>query len=319
MNTLKNNTLHYINDSNFVLCNSNVDKLINYNNSNLSIIYFTNNLKNSNSTKLLLNNSFVDRILVVSDSKNKFKNKKLTFCSKITASTLNSLTHNILILIDINDNYDFLKFVINNLKLLLNLSKKLGINLHHSYNGSSVICAIISNNSIYFNDLLNCIKVILINNSSKQYEFIYDTVCDYLDSQFHNCNLCDFKNDQCVANRAKRTAHEFMGCCYSFNYAKLLDFRLLKDVKLCQYMQNRTCATKNITCKLFTCKYLKEKNIKFDTHKILLLDCFFNKKQHDIIESNFFRTREEILQKLQEKNHDLYYWYILRQKYRIKG
>lgn len=44
MNTLKNNTLHYINDSNFVLCNSNVDKLINYNNSNLSIIYFTNNL-----------------------------------------------------------------------------------------------------------------------------------------------------------------------------------------------------------------------------------------------------------------------------------
>ena len=110
-----------------------------------------------------------------------------------------------------------------------------------------------------------------------------------------------------------------MGCCYSFNYAKLLDFRLLKDVKLCQYMQNRTCATKNITCKLFTCKYLKEKNIKFDTHKILLLDCFFNKKQHDIIKSNFFRTREEILQKLQEKNHDLYYWYILRQKYRIKG
>ena len=110
-----------------------------------------------------------------------------------------------------------------------------------------------------------------------------------------------------------------MGCCYSFNYAKLLDFRLLKDVKLCQYMQNRTCATKNITCKLFTCKYLKEKNIKFDTHKLLLLDCFFNKKQHDIIQSNFFRTREEILQKLQEKNHDLYYWYILRQKYRIKG
>ena len=63
MNTLKNNTLHYINDSNFVLCNSNVDKLINYYNSNLSIIYFTYNLNNSNSTKLLLNNSFVDRIL----------------------------------------------------------------------------------------------------------------------------------------------------------------------------------------------------------------------------------------------------------------
>lgn len=320
MNTLKNNTLHYINDSNFVLCNSNVDKLINYNNSNLSIIYFTNNLKNSNSTKLLLNNSFVDRILVVSDSKNKFKNKKLTFCSKITASTLNSLTHNILILIDINDNYDFLKFVINNLKLLLNLSKKLGINLHHSYNGSSAICAIISNNSIYFNDLLNCIKVILINNSSKQYEFIYDTVCDYLDSQFHNCNLCDFKNDQCVANRAGRCCkHTTMGCCYSFDYASIYEPRLVKNVKLCKYMKNKSCSTSNISCKLFTCTYLREKNIKFDTRKILLLDCFFNSKQHEVIRSNFFRSREEILNKLLEKNHDTYLWFYMFRKYAIKN
>lgn len=319
MNTLKNNTLLYINDSNFVLCNPYIDELISKCGANLSILYFTSNPNNTNHIQSILNSHFIDKILLVSNSKKSSKIRGTTFRSKITTSALHSLTHNILILIDNNDDYDFLKFVINNLKLVLNLSNQLGINLHHLHNTCPIICAIINNNSTYLDDLLNCIKAILIKNESKQYAFIYDTVCNYLDSQFHNCNLCDFKNDQCVANRAKRTAHEFMGCCYSFTYANLLDFRFLKDIKLCQYMHNRTCTTKNITCKLFTCNYLKEQNIKFDTHKILLLDCFFNKKQHDIIQSNFFKTREEILQKLQEKNHDLYYWYILRQKYRIKG
>ena len=165
--------------------------------------------------------------------------------------------------------------------------------------------------------MINCIKALLMNDTREQYEFVYDTVCDYLDSQFNQCNLCDFKNDQCIANRTKSTKRETMGCCYSFDYAGFFDYRLIKNVKLCQYMQNRTCATKNITCKLFTCKYLKDKNIQFDSHKILLLECFFDKKQHDIIQSNFFKTREEILNKLLEKNHDLYFWYLCFKKYRI--
>ncbi len=322
MNNLTTKCLINIIDCLSVLCNPDIDEIINNNLSDLSVIYFTNNLVNNNSINSLLNTD-LNKVLVVSNcknkDKNKFKNKKITFCSHINLSILKSLKKNIVIILDINNNYDFLKFTIKNFNRLLEISPKLNINLCHSFYNSSVICTIISNDSIYLNDVLNCIKATLIDNRSLQYEFIYDTVCDYLDSQFHNCNLCDFKNDQCIANRAKKTVHQDMGCCYSFTYGGLFDFRIVKNVKLCQYMQNRTCATKNITCKLFTCKYLKEKNIKFDTHKILLLDCFFNKKQHNIIQSNFFRTREEILQKLQDKNHDLYFWYILKQKYIIKG
>lgn len=284
-----------------------------------TIIYFDDYFIENDIISDLLNNKLVEKMVIISNNVNKSSNKKLLYYKHLNRHILKSLEHNIIILINPNNNYDYSKLIIKNLINLFKIASSINKNLTFNYSNSNVICSIFDNNSIYFNDIINCITAILMKTDSKKYEFIYDTVCDYLDSQFHNCNLCDFKNDQCVANRAKRTAHEFMGCCYSFNYAKLLDFRLLKDVKLCQYMQNRTCATKNITCKLFTCKYLKEKNIKFDTHKLLLLDCFFNKKQHDIIQSNFFRTREEILQKLQEKNHDLYYWYILRQKYRIKG
>ena len=284
-----------------------------------TIIYFDDYFIENDIISDLLNNKLVEKMVIISNNVNKSSNKKLLYYKHLNRHILKSLEHNIIILINPNNNYDYSKLIIKNLINLFKIASSINKNLTFNYSNSNVICSIFDNNSIYFNDIINCITAILMKTDSKKYEFIYDTVCDYLDSQFHNCNLCDFKNDQCVANRAKRPAHQFMGCCYSFNYAKLLDFRLLKDVKLCQYMQNRTCATKNITCKLFTCKYLKEKNIKFDTHKLLLLDCFFNKKQHDIIQSNFFRTREEILQKLQEKNHDLYYWYILRQKYRIKG
>ena len=271
-----------------------------------TIIYFDDYFIGNDIISDLLNNKLVEKMVIISNNVNKSSNKKLLYYKHLNRHILKSLEHNIIILINPNNNYDYSKLIIKNLINLFKIASSINKNLTFNYSNSNVICSIFDNNSIYFNDIINCITAILMKTDSKKYEFIYDTVCDYLDSQFHNCNLCDFKNDQCVANRAKRTAHEFMGCCYSFNYAKLLDFRLLKDVKLCQYMQNRTCATKNITCKLFTCKYLKEKNIKFDTHKLLLLDCFFNKKQHDIIQSNFFRTREEILQKLQEKNHDLY-------------
>ena len=88
-----------------------------------------------------------------------------------------------------------------------------------------------------------------------------------------------------------------MGCCYSFEYCNFFETKFIKNIKLCEHLINKTCSTKCITCKLFTCKYLKEKHIKFDTHKILLLDCFFDKKQHLILNSNFFKTREDILNK----------------------
>ena len=58
----------------------------------------------------------------------------------------------------------------------------------------------------------------------------------------------------------------------------------------------------------------KKEKIRFDTHKMILLDCFFNQKQHDIIKFNFFKNREEILEKLVEKNYAAYIWYLFKKK-----
>lgn len=300
----------------FVLC---TPTILNKNiTSKTSIIYFEEIFSENSFIHELLNNDLIDKIIVISKHHNQTTNKKILFYSHFSKSIIKSLGKNFLVHINLNNNYEYLKFVVTNLINLFGITSDLNKFFNFSLDNYKIICSVSQNNSKYFNDIINCIKVLLLSDKQKRYEYIYDTVCDYLDSQFHDCNLCDFKNDQCVANRAKRTAHETMGCCYSFNYAGVLDFRLVKDVQLCQYMQNRTCATKNITCKLFTCRYLKENNVKFDTHKILLLDCFFNKKQHDIIQSNFFKTREQILEKLLETNHDIYFWYLFRRKYMIK-
>ena len=208
---------------------------------------------------------------------------------------------------DLNNLINYLKKLESKLNLQLGLftdnSNFLGF-IEHS------IC------SQYLDDFINALRCLFIADKSLQYAYIYDTVCEYLDTQFCKNKICDFQNDKCIANRAHLTAHEDMGCCYSFEYCNFFETKFIKNIKLCEHLINKTCSTKCITCKLFTCKYLKEKHIKFDTHKILLLDCFFDKKQHLILNSNFFKTREDILNKLLEENHDFYFWYVLKKRFK---
>ena len=142
-------------------------------------------------------------------------------------------------------------------------------------------------------------------------------MCDFLDTQFSKCDFCDFKNDKCIANRNNSSKFKEMGCCHSFEYASVFSLNLLENVKICEYLKNKKCSTKNISCKLFTCGYLKKKKIKFNTRNILLLDCFFNYKQHDVIQFNFFKSKEEILEKLLEENHSTYIWYLIKREYMI--
>ena len=47
-------------------------------------------------------------------------------------------------------------------------------------------------------ELYNIMHAINIKDKSKRYSFIYDTVCDYIDKKYLECNYCDFKDDICV-------------------------------------------------------------------------------------------------------------------------
>ena len=149
-------------------------------------------------------------------------------------------------------------------------------------------------------DLTNCIKATNIDDKNKRNEFIYDVMCNILDKKWNSNIPCNFCNNRCIASRNNFMDKEYDGCCYSFERKRF--GKVLKE-KFIHLQNDKTCDTKNISCKLFTCDYLKKNKI-FNTNydDYLLLRLFFNKKEKLIIKYNFFKTKEEVLRKLNEKN-----------------
>ena len=128
------------------------------------------------------------------------------------------------------------------------------------------------------------IKAANIKDINKRYNYIYDEVCNYLDKKFNNENICDFNNNKCISVRNKSHCSESLnGCCYG------------KKRGLCKSFKDGRCTIKSISCKLFTCRYLRHNNIRFKTNDIPLLKYFFNIKQKFIIETSLFKDKEEIL------------------------
>ena len=94
-------------------------------------------------------------------------------------------------------------------------------------------------------------KVLSIEDKEKRLDYLYDLICDYLDNEFKDKNICNFKCDICARRQdmidrgIKKDTYK-NGCCYS--YIKKKD---------CIYLSKGKCKTKNIGCKLFTCHYLR--------------------------------------------------------------
>lgn len=208
----------------------------------------------------------------------------------------------------------------NNIKYSINIIKKLltiPIQDYYYIFEEKKLAFIISN---YSDEIIQCLKALFISNTNKRINYLYDTICDNLDKIWSVQNPCKFCNNQCVASRNHMTSHKEDGCCYSFEYSKNpFSTSFLKNFHKCKYLGNdKHCTAQNISCKLFTCNYLKKKtsfNINMDDQ--ILINTFFNKKQKLILKYNFFKTKEEIINKLQESNNIPYpiYWYF--NKYRI--
>ena len=165
-------------------------------------------------------------------------------------------------------------------------------------------------------DIINCFKAMYINDINKRNEFIYDQVCYLLDQKWNQYLPCNFCNNKCIASRNGFMDKKYDGCCYSFKRKR---FGNVKKEKCIHLKENKTCDTSNISCKLFTCDYLK-KNKLFSTkyEDYYMLQLFFNRKERLIIKYNFFKTKEEILKKLQEKSIKPYILYLLSFDFVIK-
>lgn len=153
-------------------------------------------------------------------------------------------------------------------------------------------------------DMIDLKTILSIPDLRHKYEYIYDLVCNKLDVEFSKNNYCDFKDNKCICQReAKNTAHNSMGCCYTFRNSKLTGFPV--DTKLCIYLKNGSCTQNCITCKLFTCSYLKKQHIKFNPNDFFLIKVCFNRKQKSYIVSSFFKGRNEIIDNLIKMNSKL--------------
>ena len=79
------------------------------------------------------------------------------------------------------------------------------------------------------------------------------------------------------------------GCCYS-------------DARggLCENLKNHRCQIKSISCKLYSCEYLRNKKVYFKIKDIPLLKYFFNLKQKYILKYSFFKPKSYVMYKLME-------------------
>ena len=169
-------------------------------------------------------------------------------------------------------------------------------------------------------DIKKALYAISIKDERQRITYLYDEIFSYLDNIWKENNPCNFCNNRCVASIKGKTAHKENGCCYSFDYSKN-PFKLTENEKICKYLkEDKTCATQNISCKLFVCRYLRKNNIfNIDLNKIFLVNAFFNKHKKLVLKENFFVSKEEIINKLLEDDDYIpYFIYYLHDYCRIK-
>lgn len=178
-----------------------------------------------------------------------------------------------------------IKTIISNNKIQIGMQKNSKILLGYLINYDE--------NKKKQNEFILGINAIFYKTRYERYSYIYDTVCEYLDSFFYGKNLCDFKNNKCGE---KRNTSSITGCCH---HARIKCLGPLSKMVLCEYLKDDyTCGAKCISCKLFTCDYLEKKGIKFKIKDIFLLDTFFNPMQKYFIKYMVFTPKKKIMKRL---------------------
>ena len=171
----------------------------------------------------------------------------------------------------------------------------------------------------YTNSLLVALKASLIKEEKTRVEYLYDYLCDYIDNLWNEKNPCQFdEHSSCIAQRMKVAPYDIHGCCYSFNYTKNpLTFTTKSEV--CKYLEKgKGCTQKNLSCKIFVCKYLRENRIfNIDFDKYVIPKAFFSENQILIMKYNHFHTRDELIDKILKNEKTPNILYDLHGDYRI--
>ena len=136
--------------------------------------------------------------------------------------------------------------------------------------------------------ILRCLDILNKHPRKEKYSLIFDYACDYLDNEFLCHNWCDFKKNMCVNNRNKPKEYQTGSCCTRTSSKKdCIHFN--KEIK--------RCGIKCLSCKLFTCDYLKDKGIKYTANKVPYLKYFLSPRQKLISNYSFFKDKDEVIKR----------------------
>lgn len=152
------------------------------------------------------------------------------------------------------------------------------------------------NNANY--DVDDVIKALNIKNRYKRIQYIYDAACDLID-QYNKKNgiQCQFCNGRCSDERHSKRLN---GCCCH-----------------CPYQSSQGCTTRNLSCKLYFCEYMKEhyQPISMDDLHLLKL---LSRSQQAILRENVFTKRETAIKLLYVGSYIVFGFYSVIQLVRIK-
>ncbi|MDD2392150.1 MAG: hypothetical protein PHU94_04375 [Bacilli bacterium] len=186
-------------------------------------------------------------------------------------------------------------YIIKTIIKIGKIVKKNKVNIGIIEDSKTILANIIRGKSDYELNIITAIGMLLCNDNKQKCEFVYDETCDYLDEIVIKRNVCGFKDDKCIA---KRNSTCITGCC---NHFKNKSIGILYQSKLypCEYLVDKRCTTKCLTCKMHMCDYIiKKTGIKFTSQNILPLKYYFNPIQKYILKMEYFTPREKTLKKL---------------------
>lgn len=140
--------------------------------------------------------------------------------------------------------------------------------------------------------LISALNACKIKDKKQRIEYIYMSACKYLDNEFMNKNICEFKDDVCLGKRKYNIKN---GCCHEFKMKNIL---YPKDLSLCRYQKDKHCTADCLGCKVFVCDEVRKKGYKYTYYNVPLIRYFFNIKQKIIIRCSVFTHKDRILKKL---------------------
>lgn len=148
------------------------------------------------------------------------------------------------------------------------------------------------NNNYMIKELDSLLNAYLMNYEER-INYIYDYMCDYLDREFNEFNLCDFNDNKCISRRDLECSGcknpITYGCCYTKG-------------RICPNLINNNCSIKCLPCKFFTCRYLEKRGIKYRPWNYLMIRLFLSYNQMNILDSYLYTSKDIIMNKLLKRN-----------------